>query len=86
MPDLVSAMQWPAMVVTVSASWLVGSTHRRRRSAGFWLFLLSNVLWVIWGWHGDAPALVVLQACLGAMNVRGLLKANASQERAGEKT
>ena len=78
MSDLIDAMQWPAMVVTVAASWLVGSTHRRRRSAGFWLFLASNVLWVAWGWHGSAPALVVLQVCLAAMNVRGMLKARAA--------
>ncbi len=78
MHDLIDAMQWPAMVVTVAASWLVGSTHPRRRSAGFWLFLASNALWVAWGWHGGAPALVVLQVCLAAMNVRGMLKARAS--------
>jgi len=68
-------------VVTVAASWLVGSTRRRRRGIGFWLFILSNALWVAWGWHGDAPALVVLQVCLAAMNLRGLLKADASVSR-----
>ena len=78
MPDLLDAVQWPAMGVTVVASWLVGSTHRHRRSAGFWLFLASNVLWVVWGWHVDAPALVVLQGCLAAMNVRGMIKARRS--------
>jgi hypothetical protein len=78
MSDLIDAIQWPAMAVTVAASWLVGSTHRRRRAAGFWLFLLSNALWVAWGWHADAPALVVLQVCLAAMNVRGVFKAEAT--------
>lgn len=43
MNDLIDAMQWPAMVVTAAASWLV-----------------------------------VLQVCLAAMNVRGMLKAPAS--------
>lgn len=76
--DLLDAMQWPAMAVTVAASWLVGSTHRRRRGLGFWLFILSNALWVAWGWHSDAPALVALQGCLAAMNLRGLLKSDAS--------
>jgi hypothetical protein len=75
MTDLLDAIQWPAMVVTVGASWLVGSTHSGRRSVGFWVFIASNVLWVIWGVHGSAPALVVLQLCLAAMNVRGMLKA-----------
>ena len=75
MTDLIDAVQWPAMLVTVGASWLVGSTHRHRRSIGFWVFIASNALWVVWGMHGGAPALVVLQLCLAAMNVRGLLKA-----------
>lgn len=81
MSELIDAMQWPAMAVTVLASWRVGSTHRRRRAAGFWLFLFSNVLWVAWGWHGHAPALVVLQVGLAVMNVRGLLKADRSAAR-----
>ena len=81
MTDLINAIQWPAMLVTVGASWLVGSTHRHRRSVGFWLFVASNALWVVWGVHGGAPALVVMQVCLAAMNVRGMLKATSSPER-----
>ena len=81
MPDLLAAVQWPAMVVTVTASWLVGSTHRQRRSAGFWLFLASNVLWIAWGWHAGALGLVVLQICLAAMNVRGMVKSQRTQSR-----
>ena len=80
MDDLIDTLQWPAMAVTVIASWLVGSTHRHRRSAGFWLFVASNVLWVVWGLHGHAPALVVLQVCLAAMNVRGMWKARAAAQ------
>ena len=64
-------IQWPAMVVTVVAAWYVASTQRSRRKAGFWLFLVSNVLWVIWGLHTHAYALVALQFCLAAMNIRG---------------
>jgi hypothetical protein len=78
MADLIDAIQSPAMLVTVGAAWLVGSTHRRRRSAGFWLFVACNVLWVTWGVHGAAPALVALQACLAMMNVRGMLEAMTS--------
>jgi hypothetical protein len=39
---------------------------------------LSNVLWVTWGLHAHAYALVTLQFCLAAMNIRGERK-NASQ-------
>ena len=64
-------VQWPAMAVTVIAAWLVASRSERRRAAGFWWFLASNVLWIVWGWHAQAYALMVLQVALAAMNVRG---------------
>jgi hypothetical protein len=74
---IVSALdlvQWPAMVVTVIASWYVASSRRERRQTGFWVFLVSNVLWVVWGVHAHAYALIVLQLCLAAMNIRGELR------------
>ena len=73
--DWLDMLQWPAMVVTVLAAWLVASEQARRRNAGFWLFLASNVLWVIWGTYTNGTALVVLQLCLAAMNIRGAVKA-----------
>ena len=62
------------MAVTVAATWLAGSQRKQRRQAGFWLFLASNILWVAWGWHDGAWALIVLQVFLVAMNVRGVRK------------
>lgn len=64
-------VQWPAMGVTVVASWLIASKRDDRRNLGFWLFMLSNVLWIVWGLHVRAHALVTLQVCLAAMNWRG---------------
>lgn len=72
--DWLNLLQWPAMAVTVTASWLVGSSQESRRNAGFWIFLLSNALWVAWGLHAAAPALIVLQVALAAMNIRGAMK------------
>lgn len=66
------------MVITVFAAWLVASKSERRREAGFWTFLLSNVLWVLWGVQAEAWALVTLQLALAALNIRGALK-NDSQ-------
>ena len=72
--DLIDLLQWPAMVATVLAAWLIGSLKPRRRRVGFVCFLLSNLLWVLWGWPREAWALVLLQFCLAAMNLRGLRK------------
>ena len=72
--DLIDALQWPAMLVTVLASWLVASSESSRRNVGFWMFIGSNVLWVTSGVYSAAPALVTLQICLALMNIRGARK------------
>ena len=72
--DYVDLIQWPAMIITAAAAWLVGSQRRPKRSVGFWLFLLSNLLWIVWGWYARAYALIILQVCLAAINVRGAQK------------
>lgn len=68
------AIQWFAMAATVAAAWLVAAQNKRRRKTGFWVYLGSNVLWVIWGVHDHAWALIALQFCLAAMNIRGVSK------------
>jgi hypothetical protein len=75
---VIDFLQWPAMLVTLAASWLVASQNFSRRQFGFWTFLLSNVLWMIWGFYTQAWALVVLQLGLAALNIRGALKATQS--------
>jgi hypothetical protein len=75
---MLDALQWPAMAVTLFAAWLVASRTASRRAAGFWWFIASNILWVIWAWQAQAWALIALQAGLFALNVRGALK-NESQ-------
>ena len=72
-------VQWPAMVVTIAASWLVASKQEKRRNLGFWVFLMSNVLWIAWAVPEKAWALIVLQISLLAMNVRGAIKTDANK-------
>jgi len=62
------------MAVTLFAAWLVASQKKSRREAGFWWFVASNVLWVTWGWHTHAWALIALQVGLFGLNVRGAMK------------
>lgn len=81
MDDLLGAVQWPAMVVTLLAAWLVASRNERRRRWGFWCFTASNVLWVLWGWHTQAWALIALQVGLFVLNLRGVLKTEEASSR-----
>jgi hypothetical protein len=83
--DVLDLLQWPAMIVTLAATWLVASSHRGRRNAGFWIFLVSNALWVAWGLHVGAPAVIVLQVCLVVMNLRGAVKTGFVGEYAGSR-
>jgi hypothetical protein len=54
-------VQWPAMLVTVLAAWLIGSQRSARRMTEFVCFGLSNVLWVIWGVYAEPiPVLIMV--------------------------
>jgi hypothetical protein len=70
----VSLLQWPAMVVNVLAVWLLTSQSKHKRHVGFILSLISNVLWIAWGWHVQAFAVLALQIALAAINIRGANK------------
>ena len=62
------------MAASIFAAYLVASSNERRRAWGFWVFLASNVLWVAWGIHASAYALILLQVALAGMNIRGVKK------------
>lgn len=79
MEHILEWLQWPAFAASVTAAWLVASNARHRRQWGFWVFIASNALWVAWGWHSGAWALIALQVCLAALNVRGLFKTESTR-------
>ncbi|MFG6206146.1 hypothetical protein [Pseudomonas retamae] len=72
--DYIDLIQWPAMAVTVVSAWFIGSQRAYRRMIAFWGFILSNALWVAWGLHAEAYALIVLECVLLGMNARGFKK------------
>ena len=74
MDALLNGLQWPAMIVTLTAAWLVASQSSRKRTVGFWCFIASNILWIAWGLHDAAYALIALQVGLFALNLRGVKK------------
>lgn len=67
-------IQWPAMAATLVAAWLVASQSKLKREWGFAVFILSNVLWIVWGWYDSAHALIALQVGLFILNLRGVEK------------
>jgi hypothetical protein len=72
--DWMQHLQWPAMAATLLSAWLVAAQSKTKRQWGFWIFLVSNVLWVGWGWHDHAWALIILQFGLALLNIRGIAK------------
>lgn len=78
--EWIDLLQWPAMAVTIAAAWLIASQKKQRRRLGFLLFLAGNVLWIAWGWHDGAIALMVLQLFLAFENVRGVRKNETAAE------
>lgn len=72
--DYLSLLQWPAMVVNILSVWLLTSQSKGKRHWGFLLSLISNLLWVIWGWHSQAFAVLGLQIALATLNIRGVRK------------
>lgn len=81
---MIDLLQWPAMAVTIVAAWLAASSEETRREWGFRVFLLSNVLWITWGWHAHAYALIVLQFALAAMNFRGMKRNDSETPKPSE--
>lgn len=78
MDEFIDFLQWPAMLVTLFAAYLIGSKRAERRVFGFSMFILSNVLWIVWGIHDEAWALIALQAALMVTNIRGIFKNESS--------
>ncbi len=76
--EYIDLLQWPAMAVTLFSAWMVGSQSKFKRSWGFWSFIVSNVLWVLWGLHDGAYALIALQFGLLFLNIRGAIKNQTS--------
>lgn len=67
------------------SQWWPPGWWRRRigedaRSAS--AFLASNLLWIAWGLYAQAYALILLQVCLAAMNLRGTHRNEAPQDSA----
>ena len=71
---ILNFLQWPAMGATLISAWLVASQKVQKRGVGFWIFIASNILWIMWSLHDRAYALFVMQIGLLILNIRGVIK------------
>jgi hypothetical protein len=61
-----------------------GVATKSEKELGLLAVLLSNALWIIWGLHDDAFALIALQICLAFLNIRGAIKNRAAENKTSE--
>jgi hypothetical protein len=76
--DYFSLLQWPAMIVNILSVWLLTSQSKGKRHTGFLLSLVSNLLWIMWGWYAQAFAVLGLQIALATLNIRGVRKTESN--------
>lgn len=85
MPEFsLALLEWPAMALTLISTWLVATETAWKKILAFICFMLSNALWVLWGWHTQAYALILMQVGLLFLNLRGIRKTHAQQHKALE--
>lgn len=69
---MIDFMQWPALILSIAGAWCVGGSTSRQRLVGFWLFLLSNIAWGLWGFGAGAWAVVISQLVFTITSIRGI--------------
>jgi hypothetical protein len=67
-----SYIEWPAALIALAGSWLVGSPLPRRRRLGFACFLVSNLLWIVFACGIAAWGLLSMQTLFCLTSLRGL--------------
>lgn len=73
--DALEVLRWTAAVTGMVAALVVSSDlGRRATGAGFVVFLVSSVSWVVAGWLQDKPALAVQNIVLTVINAWGVYR------------
>jgi hypothetical protein len=70
---LLDPVQAVATVLSVSGAFLVASPQSLRRSYGFGIWMVSNLLWVVAGIQGTNPYLIILFGIYFYSSFRGYL-------------
>ncbi len=73
-----SFLEWGATLVSLAGAWLTASSSQRSRKLGFGAFLVSNVMWAVWGATMGVWGLVTMQVLFLGTSVRGLISNRAA--------
>ncbi len=68
-----SGAKWIGTVAGVSGAILI-ALNLGMGMYGFWLYLISSILWSIVGWTQRETSLFVLQATFSSINVVGIVR------------
>ena len=63
-------LDWVGMALGLLALWMMGNRDRR----GFVAFMISNAIWIGIGWWIGSLAMVIGNAVILAVNLRGLAR------------
>ena len=74
MPEFFALLEWPAMAISLTAAWWMGSQRAGKRIIAFCMLIVGNLMWIAWGWGEHASALIALNIGLLVLNVRGIVK------------
>lgn len=73
--DALEILRWIAAATGITAALVVSSDlGRKATGAGFVVFLVSSISWVVAGWLQDKPALAVQNIVLTAINAWGVYR------------
>lgn len=65
---MLTVLSWSACVVLLLGLKLIGD----KRLSGFYVALVAEVMWIVWGLLTHANALVVMSIAITVMYIRGI--------------
>lgn len=69
----VSILQWVGCGLAVIGSFLI-ALRGKRPDVGFWLYLISNIVWIVYGDLTHAPGLITMQVVFLLTNALGIYR------------
>lgn len=72
-------LEYAAVALSMAGALLVSSPKRRRRRAGFLVWIASNALFVAWAACIDARAVIIMYLFYSVTSLRGVISNKESR-------